>query len=274
MFSANLGFLFADRTMAERIRVAERVGFDAVECHFPFDTPALQVKAALEETGLNMLGLNTVPGDIAAGDFGLCALPGREDEARRAIDQAVSYGAEIGARNVHVMAGKTDGGTAAEAVYRENLVYACDAAAAQGMSVLIEPINHRDVSGYHLSRVEPGVALIEALGRDNLKLMFDCYHTQITQGDLTERLRRHMDVIGHIQIAAVPDGGEPDGGEVHFPNLIAAIREMGFAGPIGADYKPRKATTEEGLGWLAAFEKTGSDDSRPEIRRQYRPPGH
>ena len=253
MFSANLGFLFTDRPLVDRIHAAARAGFEAVECHFPYDTPAAQVSAALEETGLKMLGLNTVPGDVAAGDFGLCALPGREAEARSAIDQAVAYGAEIGAANVHVMAGKTDGGATAETVYRENLAYACDRAAAHGMSILIEPINHRDVPGYHLSLVEPGAALIEALGRDNLKLMFDCYHTQIMQGDLTERLRRYMGVIGHIQIAAVPDRGEPDGGEVHFPNLIAAIRELGFAGPIGAEYKPRGATTEDGLGWLATF---------------------
>ncbi|MDX1782415.1 MAG: TIM barrel protein, partial [Thalassovita sp.] len=252
MFSANLGFLYTDRPMVARIHAAAEAGFDAVECHFPYDTPAEEVKAALDETGLKMLGLNTVPGDVAAGDFGLAALPGRESEARAAIDQAVAFGAEIGAANVHVMAGKTDGGAAAEATYRDNLRYACDAAAAKGMSVLIEPINHRDVSGYHLSLVEPGAALIDELGRDNLKLMFDCYHTQIMQGDLTERLRRHMGVIGHIQIAAVPDRGEPDGGEVHFPNLIAAIREMGFTAPIGAEYKPRGASTEEGLGWLDA----------------------
>jgi len=255
MFSANLGFLFTDLPLVDRIGAAKRAGFDAVECHFPFDTPAAEVKAALQATGLRMLGLNTRPGDVAAGDFGLCALPGREAEARAAIDQAVAYGAAIGAANVHVMAGRTDGGAAAHAAYRANLAHACDAAAAHGMSILVEPINRRDVPGYHLSLVEDGVAVIEALGRDNLKLMFDCYHSQIMQGDLTERLRRHLPLIGHIQIAAVPDRGEPDGGEVHYLNLIAAIREMGFAAPIGAEYKPRGKTTQDGLAWLAAFRK-------------------
>ncbi len=253
MFSANLGFLFTDRPMVARIHAAAEAGFNAVECHFPYDTPAAEVKTALAETGLRMLGLNTVPGDVPAGDFGLAALPGREVEARAAIDQAIAYGAEIGAANVHVMAGKTDGGAVAEVTYRENLAYACDAAAARGMTVLIEPINQRDVPGYHLSLVEPGAALIEDLGRGNLKLMFDCYHTQIMQGDLTERLRRHMHLIGHIQIAAVPDRGEPDGGELHYPNLIAAIRDMGFTGPIGAEYKPRGASTGDGLGWMTAY---------------------
>lgn len=255
MFSANLGFLFSDLPMPERVRSAARAGFDAVECHFPYDTPAATLKAALEETGMKMLGLNTVPGDVAAGDFGLCAVPGREEEARAAIRQAVTYAARIDAANIHAMAGRTDGGRQADDVYRANLSYACDLAAAQSMTILIEPINHRDVPGYHLAFVEKGKALIEDVGRDNLKLMFDCYHTQIMQGDLTERLRRCMPVIGHIQIAAVPDRGEPDGGEVHYLNLIASIREMGFTAPIGAEYKPRNGNTEQGLDWLWKFKK-------------------
>lgn len=256
MFSANLGFLFTDRPLVERIRAAALSGFDAVECHFPYGTAATDVRASLEETGLKMLGLNTVPGDVAAGDFGLAALPARVSEARAAIDQAVTYGASIGAANVHVMAGRTNGGADAEATYRSNLTYACDRAAECGMTVLIEPINHRDAPGYHLAYVEQAADLITALARDNLKLMFDCYHAQIMQGDLITRLAAHRDVIGHIQIAAVPDRGEPDQGEVHYPNLIAAIREMGFSGPIGAEYKPRGRTTEAGLGWLAAFKES------------------
>lgn len=255
MFSANLGFLYTDLPMVERILAARNSGFDAVECHYPYDTPAAEVKAALDEAGLSMLGLNTVPGDVDIGEFGLCALPGREVEARSVIDRAVDYGAETGAANVHVMAGRTDGGTAAETTYRENLAYACDVAATKGMCILIEPINQRDVPGYHLSLVEKGREIIDSLGRDNLRLMFDCYHTQVMQGDLTERLRTHMPVIGHIQIAAVPDRGEPDQGEVHYVNLIAAIREMGYAGPIGAEYKPRTGNTAGGLGWLEAFKK-------------------
>lgn len=255
MFSANLGFLFTDRPMVDRIHAAAQAGFDAVECHFPFDTNATNLRDALEATGLSMLGLNTVPGDVANGDFGLCALVGREVEARAAIDQAVAYGAQIGAANVHVMAGRTDGGHEAEAMYRNNLAYACDSAARQHMGILIEPINHRDVPGYHLSKTEHAINLIEDLGQPNLKLMFDCYHTQITQGDLTERLRDTMPMIGHIQIAAVPDRGEPDGGEIHFINLIASVRDMGFTGPIGAEYKPRGASTEQGLGWLETFKR-------------------
>lgn len=252
-YSANLGFLFTELELPDRIRAAKAMGFEAVECHFPYDTPAGEVEEALAETGLKMLGLNTVPGNVAAGDFGLAALPGREAEARAAIEQAVVYGAAIGAANVHVMAGKTDGSTEAEVTFRANLAFASDLAASQGMNVLIEPINHRDVPGYHISRVEHAAEIIAALERGNLRLMFDCYHSQIMQGDLITRIRDHLQLIGHIQIAAVPSRAEPDEGEVDYTWLVREIRDLGYSAPIGAEYKPRSGRTSDGLAWLAAL---------------------
>jgi hydroxypyruvate isomerase len=75
---------------------------------------------------------------------------------------------------------------------------------------------------------------------------------QIMQGDLATHLRDLLPVIGHIQIAAVPDRGEPDQGEVDYRWLMGHIDKLGYTGPIGAEYKPRNGTTA-GLGWLAQF---------------------
>jgi 2-dehydrotetronate isomerase len=251
-YSANLGFLFTDLPLPQAIHAAKQAGFDAVECHFPYDVPAAEVAAALQQTGLTMLGLNTWPGDKAAGDFGLAALPGREDEARAAIAQAIDYAVATGTKAIHVMAGRTDGGDAAEATFRANLSHACDLAAPHGITILIEPINTRDVQNYHLSRTDHALRIITALNRPNLKLMFDCYHMQIMQGDLATHLRDLLPVIGHIQIAAVPDRGEPDQGEVDYRWLTAHIDKLGYSGLIGAEYKPRN-TTAAGLCWLAQF---------------------
>jgi hydroxypyruvate isomerase len=251
-YSANLGFLFTDLPLPQAIHAAKDAGFDAVECHFPYDVPAADVATALQETGLLMLGLNTWPGDKAAGDFGLAALTGREDEARAAIAQALDYAIATGTKAVHVMAGRTDGGKRAEATFRANLAHACDLAAAHGITILIEPINTRDVQGYHLSRTDHAQQIIAALGKPNLKLMFDCYHMQIMQGDLATHLRALLPVIGHVQIAAVPDRGEPDQGEVDYRWLMAHLGGLGYSGFIGAEYRPR-ASTLSGLGWLDRF---------------------
>jgi 2-dehydrotetronate isomerase len=253
-YSANLGFLFTDLPLPQAIHAAKAAGFDAVECHFPYDIPAAEVAQALKDTGLTMLGLNTWPGDKAAGDFGLAAVPGREEEARAAIAQAMEYAVATGTGAVHVMAGRTDGGKAAEAAFRANLAHACDLAAPHGITILIEPINTRDVPGYHLSRTDHAASIIADLAKPNLKLMFDCYHMQIMQGDLFTHLRDLMPVIGHIQIAAVPDRGEPDQGEVDYRWLMQEVDRMGYSAFVGAEYRPRSGT-QQGLTWLDRFPK-------------------
>ena len=247
-FSANLGFLWTDLSLPDAIRRAKAAGFEAVECHFPYEVDEAEVNAALDETGLPMLGLNTIRGDVAAGDFGLSALKGREDEARAAITQAIDYGHAIGCKNVHVMAGK--GGD--ERTFLSNLAFAAYEARDVGMGVLIEPINQRDAEDYFLCEVEQAADYVEVIGAPNLKIMFDCYHVQIMQGDLMKRLEAHLPAIGHIQIAAAPSRAEPDEGEISYERLIPAIDAMGYDGFIGAEYRPR-TTTDEGLGWMTAF---------------------
>jgi hydroxypyruvate isomerase len=261
--SANLGFLWTDRPLADRIRAAKAAGFDAVECHWPYDEPAEEVRAALAETELPMLGLNTRPGDLAAGEFGLAALPGREAEARAAIDDAVNYARAIGAGAVHVMAGKVEQGEekAAHETYLRNLAYACDKAAnkagesSAGLTVLIEPVNAYDASGYFLQYAGFAKEIVTALGEPNLKILFDCYHIQLMQGSLYRWIEHLLPLIGHIQIAAVPSRAEPDEGEIAYDRLIAMIESLGYDGHIGAEYKPRGGV-DGGLGWLAAFRET------------------
>lgn len=252
-FSANLGFLWPELSLVDGIHAAKDAGFAAVECHWPYDVDAADVRSALEQTGLPMLGLNTQRGDVAQGDNGMAAVTGKEALARQYIDQACEYALAINCKCVHVMAGFTDGGVDAERTFRENLKYACAVAAKNNQIILIEPLNSRDAPGYHLSSADAAIASIEAVGCCNIKLMFDCYHLQIMQGDITRRLQNCLPYIGHIQIAAVPDRSEPDQGELCYPAVIGALAEMGYSGCVGAEYKPR-AGTDAGLGWMDAYQ--------------------
>ncbi|WP_117196059.1 hydroxypyruvate isomerase family protein [Rhizobium terrae] len=250
--SANLGFLWADTPLPNAIRAAA-AGFDAVECHWPYSIPAEDVAATLTETGLWMLGLNTARGNVSAGDFGLSALKGREEEARDAIDQAIDYAKGVDAAAVHVMAG-FGAGDAAHRTYVENLRYACGKAASLGITILIEPLNRHDVPGYFLSTTDQAVAIIAEVGRPNLKLMFDCYHVQRTEEDVTHRLATLLDRIGHIQFASVPDRAAPDHGELNYDYVFRAIRALAWEAPLGAEYKPG-GDTDATLGWMATARK-------------------
>ncbi|MDS9466730.1 TIM barrel protein [Paracoccus sp. MBLB3053] len=246
-FSANLGFLWTDLALPGAIRAAAAAGFDAVECHWPYDHATEAVAAALSETGLVMLGLNTLRGK--PGENGLSSIPGREAEARAEIDRAIAYARAIGCGAVHVMAGVAEG-TQAERTFLANLAYACDR--APDLTVLIEPLNRYDAPGYFLSTSDQALHLIEQAGSPNLKLMFDCYHLQIMEGNLTRRLGRLMPVIGHVQIASVPDRGAPDHGEVDYRHICAVLRDLGWSKPLGAEYKPI-GPTGESLDWLSGL---------------------
>ena len=92
----------------------------------------------------------------------------------------------------------------------------------------------------------------DAVNKPNLKIMFDCYHIQVMQGNLLLRLKEHLPRIGHIQFANCPGRTESDSGEINFPWLFAEIDSIGWEGFLGAEYIP-KTSTEESLGWIRNY---------------------
>jgi hydroxypyruvate isomerase len=250
-FSANLGFLWTDRPLPDAIHAAHDAGFDAVECHWPYETPPAETQAALRETGLLMLGLNTRRGNTAVGETGLSALPGREADARAAIDEALAYARATGTRAVHVMAG-TSAGPQARAAFVGHLTYACAAAARDGITILIEPLNPFSVPGYFLNGTGQAADIIREVGRPNLALMFDCFHVQIMEGNVTRQLDSLLPLIGHIQIASVPDRGVPDHGELDYAYVLPHITALGWDRPIGVEYLPGAS---HDMRWLARYKR-------------------
>ncbi len=253
-FSANLGLLWPDRPLLERIDAAARAGFRAIEMHFPYDVPAREVAAAARRNGLAILGINTAPGDFARGDRGLGALPGREKDFQAAIDQSIDYCVTSGASAIHVMAGNAVAAERekARAVFADNLRIAAAKAATHKLPLLLEPLNPRDNPGYFYSTVAEAIALIEELALPNVKLQFDVYHVAVSEGDVLTKLKRYMPLIGNVQIAAVPSRAEPDEGEIAYPAIFAAVDALGYTGWVGCEYRPR-GDTDEGLRWMKSL---------------------
>jgi 2-dehydrotetronate isomerase len=250
--AANIAYLFTERPLLERFGAAAAAGFKAVELQFPYDHAPTAVKAELDRHGLTQLGLNTAQG--RTGEFGLAAVPGREREWETLFKQALDYIVAIGGCQIHCLAGKVppDQRPAAERVFAENLARAADQAREKNITLLIEPINPRDRPDYFLNRVEHAADIIAKLGRPNVKVQFDFYHTQIVGGDLITRFEKFLPVVGHVQIAAVPSRAEPDEGEINYPAVLAAVDRLGYKGFVACEYRPR-ARTEGGLGWAKAY---------------------
>jgi hydroxypyruvate isomerase len=252
-FAANLGYLFTEHALLGRIDAAAAAGFKAIELQFPYDVPASSVRAAIERNKLTILGLNTPPGE-RDGEFGLAAVPGREKDWEVLFKRALDYATAIHASAIHCLAGKVppEQRPAAERVFVDNIARAADLAAAQNITLLLEPINARDRPNYFLNRVEHAADIIGKVGKANVRMQFDFYHVQIVGGDLLHRLEKHLPLVGHLQCAAVPSRHEPDGGEINYPAVFEAVDRLGYKGWIGAEYRPR-TRTEDGLGWARPY---------------------
>jgi hydroxypyruvate isomerase len=249
-FAANLSMMYTEFPFLDRFAAAARDGFTAVEILFPYEYAPEVLASRLKEHYLQQILINTPPGDWAAGDRGLAAVPGREEEFRTALLTAISYARALDCPRVHVMAGLQPAGTA-RAAMRETFVHNLKWAvgAAGGLQLLIEPINTRDMPGYFLNRQDEAHSVVDEVGHPRLKVQMDLYHCQIVEGDVSTKLRKYLGKVGHVQIAGVPDRHEPDHGELDYSYVLDLIDELGYRGWIGCEYRP-KGGTSEGLGWL------------------------
>ena len=249
--SANISMLFAEAPFLDRFALARQAGFVAVECHFPYAFDRSEISSRLRDQDLVLNGINTPPGDASRGEFGFAAVPGRKDEFRKSFDQALEWAIALKVASLHCMCGivqAEDKGKARD-VFLHNMSYAAKAVKGTDLILLVEPINQIDRPGWFNSKSDELVALLQDLGEDQVKLMFDFYHIQISEGDLLRRMERHWAHIGHFQFASVPERAEPDLGEISYAPIFADLARRNWQGWVAAEYKPRGVTLA-GLGWM------------------------
>ncbi|WP_018238129.1 2-oxo-tetronate isomerase [Ensifer sp. BR816] len=256
VFAANLTMMFNEWSFLDRFDAAAEAGFTAVEYLFPYEAPPEAIAERLTRNKLEQALFNLPPGDWAAGERGIAALPGRFEELKSDVERALDYAAATGVKRLHLMAGLADPSDAEAAdCYRRAVSCAAERLAEKEIDLLLEPINARNMPGYFLNDFGAAERLIAELGLANLKLQFDIYHRQIIHGDVTMALRRLMPITGHIQIASVPSRHEPDGEELNYPYLFAEIDRLGYSGFVGCEYTPRGATLD-GLAWFKPFARS------------------
>lgn len=256
-FAANLSWLYTELPFLDRFQAAARDGFVGVECLFPHEHPESEIRARLSDLGLELVLFNARPGDWAAGDRGLASLAGRDADFQASVLGALDLARRLDCPRVHLMAGlcAPEDRPRALTTYEARLAWAAEQAASAGVSIMIEPINPRDMPGYLLNHQEDAHTLVQRIGSPHLQVQLDLYHCQIVQGDISQQLRLALPTgrVGHLQIAGVPDRGEPDAGELHYPHVFAELRALAWEGWIGCEYRPRQSApggTSAGLGWL------------------------
>jgi 2-dehydrotetronate isomerase len=262
-FAANLSMLYPEHAFLDRFAAAARDGFRGVEFLFPYEFDARELAARLRDHGLQQALFNAPPGDWNQGERGLACLPGREQEFRDGIVRALRYAEALDCPRVHVMAGLVPAGqdrAALRPTYLDNLRWAAREAARQGVNLLLEPINPRDIPGFFLNRQDEAHQLLSEIAAINVQVQMDLYHCQVVEGDLAMKIRHYLPGgrVGHFQIAGVPERHEPDVGEVNYAYLFDVIDEVAassqWEGWIGCEYRPARGSepggTTAGLGWF------------------------
>jgi hydroxypyruvate isomerase len=256
--AANLSMLFTELPLRERVQAAAIAGFDGVEIQFPYELPAISLKETLERTGLPLVLINVPAGDLMTGGPGLAGVPARQADFDAALQEALTYATMVRPACINVLPGRL-----AEGVNREqaldcltaNLRKSAEAFALLGIQVLVEAINPIDMPGFLINTPEQLDELLHAADHPNLAAQYDLYHMARQGLDVAAGMRLLAGRIGHVQFADVPGRGAPGTGELAFPALLSALRDSGYAGWLGAEYKPGDVGTQASLGWLAQWQQ-------------------
>jgi hydroxypyruvate isomerase len=254
-FSANLSMLYPEHPFIERFAAAAADGFRAVEYVGAYDVAPTELRRILDAHGLTQALFNMPAGDWAAGERGIASHPDRQAEFRDAVETTIAYARATGCTAVNCLAGILPDGLKredGETVLVENLRYAAPRLAVAGVRLLVEPINPRDIPGFLINATSDYERVAARVADDNLYLQFDFYHVQVVEGDLLRRFERLLPRIAHVQVADNPGRDEPGSGEINYPNIFAAIDRLGYAGWVGAEYRPDGAT-RAGLGWYQSW---------------------
>jgi hydroxypyruvate isomerase len=263
-FDVNCSILFTELPLLERPAAARAAGFDAVEFWWPFADPvppdreADEFVRALGDAGLQLVLLNFIAGNMAAGERGLLSLPAGSAAFRDNIEACAGIAGQTDCTVLNAVYGnRVDGVSAREQdeLATENLALAAGAAARAGATVVVEALNSYDTPRAPLVSSQSALEVINrvrACGVGNIAFLADLYHLGRMGEDLPAVLARHADDIAHIQIADVPDRGAPGTGELDFEALFGQLAAQDYLGWIGCEYRPSDpAASSSSFAWRA-----------------------
>ncbi|XP_034488894.1 putative hydroxypyruvate isomerase [Drosophila innubila] len=256
-FAANLNFLFTETavTISDRIRLASQHGFRAVEIPYP-EGELKEAEKAVNDTGITVSLIN-IAFDKTKEElkFGSTSIPGSENLFKQQLDETIAFAKTVKCKKVHLMSGTRNNKSECDhlATYISNLKIAAEKLKLSNMTGVIEPINGYVIPTYFMNSYNKASNVLKEINCNNIKLMVDLYHLQHITGNFTKTLEEYKNVIGHFQIAQVPNRNEPDTpGELNYEYIFKTLQDFGHQDWIGCEYKPL-TNTVDGLNWISKY---------------------
>jgi hydroxypyruvate isomerase len=256
----NLGLLFTELPWPDRFAAAAEAGFTGVEFPWP-PLPPEEVLRLTRAAGVRVALLNMDAGDLAAGDRGYGDDPRRTARWRLRLREALDLAVALDCPLVNVLAGRRRPGLDRSEQLRcltGNLRWAAGPAADAGRTLVVEPINDRDVPGYLLPRVAGVLRLLDEVGHPSVRLQLDAYHVAMMGDDVAATVGAAGGRLAHVQVAGFPGRREPSLGA-----LVALLAEAGYDGALSLEYVPTGPSAESLRGVIRAAAEGRSHD-RPE----------
>jgi hydroxypyruvate isomerase len=260
-YEVNCSILFTELPLLERPAAAKAAGFDAVEFWWPWPDQPVPADAevdafgsAVQDAGVQLVGLNFFAGDLAGPDCGVLSIPDRAQQFRDNVDVTVGIGERLGVAAFNALFGNRVDGVSPDAqdeLGRESIALAAKAADRIGGTVLVESVS--GPKPYPLRTAADSVAVVDdvrAAGAANVGFLLDLYHLAANGDDLAAAVATYADRTAHVQIADAPGRGEPGTGDLDLQRHLRDLEQRGYAGWVGLEYKPTTATTPESFGWL------------------------
>lgn len=251
-FAANLSLLFTEVELIERFGLAKQSGFDAVEIQFPYSLSAEAIQHVLAEQNQRLVLFNVAADDLLLGGEGLACVPEKQDRFREAVAQTVEYAKLLKPEAINILPGRCldpNRKPAYLAAFKQNLRFVADTFSPLGIKTVFEAINTHDMPGFIIHTGQQMLTVWSELAHPGLFLQYDIYHMRMMGEQPADFIARHAKKIGHIQFADCPGRGQPGTGGIDFADVFASIENAGYAGWVGAEYKPRGLSCES-LDWM------------------------
>lgn len=245
--SVHLSYILGTLPLEERFVAARKLGFNAVEFPFPYELEARHYARLLTENGLRQITIGAPACDYRNGEPGWSITPALKAQFDRSIDTVIPYAKTIDCRAVHVFSGPKAPDVSDELAfdtYCERVAEAHDRLEAEGLGVVIEPVNPVEFKGYFIHRLDQVLRVIERTGRRNVKVILDVYHAHMAGEDPTAFLAQHADKVHHIQLADYPGRHEPGSASMDFARFFETMHASGYTGSIGLEYIPTRPIFE------------------------------
>lgn len=232
-FAVCLDTLFTDKLFEQRLEYVADLGFPAFE-FWTRQGKDMNITLALK------LALRLEVSAFIGSEASLVD-PAQRQQFTNDINRSAALAVDLACTNLIVSSGPALPNVARHeqrAHLVETLCAAAETAADADVVIALKPLNPIDHPGTFLSSSDEGFAIVREVNSPHVRLCFNCYHQQISEGNLTRRITDHLDLIGHLQVADVPGRHEPGTGEINYEHIFGVLRESGYRGFVGLEYDP------------------------------------